>query len=161
ARAHTGAGEAVVDRSGDVGIDRHLNGKGRRVRPWHAERRQQVPLILDRMPRPEAARPGDALGVHPASASHGVADARRRAAEPYKQRAARSAVKIDREIVAGALEAAREIEVGRELQEGGLLRRDDDVRDVRITLDYGRRRWLDDVSDTRVRKAEAQRANGR
>ena len=65
----------------------------------NAERVQQIPLIGDGMPRADAARTRDARRVHPAAAGHVVADARRRARQPGDERAARSAVEVDDEVV--------------------------------------------------------------
>ena len=66
----------------------------------NAERQQHVPLAHHRVARPQRARPGHARRVHPASSGDLVADPHRRTARPREQRAARAAVKIDRQVVA-------------------------------------------------------------
>ena len=86
-------------------------GKCRSIRRRDAERRQQIPLVLDRMPRPELPRARDARRVHPAAAGDLVAEALRRAAQPGEQRRARPAVKIDREVVAPRAKRRAEREV--------------------------------------------------
>jgi hypothetical protein len=70
-------------------------------------------------------------------------------------------MEVDREIVAPALESARQLEVAHELNERRFSRRDDDFADVRITRNDRRGRRLDDVADVGVRKSLPKRADGR
>src|SRR5207248_9019931 len=147
--------------SGNRTVDHHLDTEGRRIGAGNAERRQQVPLIFNRMTRPERARPGDAARVHPAPAGDLVSDSDRRAAQPRQQRAPRAAVKVDGQVVARALEAPGKLQVCGELDEGVPFRRDDDLVDARVALDDRRRRRLDEVGDVSLRKPVTQGANRR
>ncbi len=68
------------------------------IRRRHSQRLEEIPLVLDRMPRSERPRPIDGLRVHPAPAGDGIADALGRAGQPRQPRPAWTAVKIDDDV---------------------------------------------------------------
>ena len=107
------------------------------------------------------SRPRHARRVHPASSGHFVADPPRRAAEPRQQRAARPAVKVDREIVALAAQPSDEREIG--AQAAGRVRaaRHDHFVEVGIVAHDRRGFFFDDVGDAGVGVVAADGSNGR
>ena len=143
-------------------IDRHLDRSARRVRRRDVERREQIPLVLDRMARPQLARPRDAPRVHPAPAGDLVADAHRRAAQPRQQRRARPAVEIDGEIERARAAAGGRAPRSREQPaHARAARRDDHLVEMRIAGDDRRGRRFDEVGEVGVGKPPAQGADGR
>ena len=158
---HARSREARVDRRCGPRVHRHLDRTGGAIRTRNVERRQKIPLVLDRMPRPQPPRPLDLVCVHPAPSDDLIADSSRCAAEPCQQRRARPAVKIDGQVVAALAEAAAEREVLEDAFEAASPRRDDDFVEVRSMADYRSGRRLDDVGKMRVREAPPERVNGR
>src|SRR6185436_11643507 len=82
----------------------HLDGIQRAFGRIDAKRREQVPLVLDRVAWPQLARPRDGVRVHPASSRNGVADTQRRTRQPRQPRASRPAVEVDHQIESPAPE---------------------------------------------------------
>ena len=109
-----GAREAFVDAPRGGGVERHVDRVTRRIRAVAGpavDRRQQVPLVLDRMPRPQVARPVDGFRVVPAAALDVVADALAGAGGPRQPRAARAAVQVDDDVESRRAEPAGEPDV--------------------------------------------------
>ena len=96
---HARGAKARVHTRGRVWSGMHLRRVDRRVRWTDAERRQQVPLVLHRMPRWHKRRvPWHPGGVRPASARDVVADARRRPGCANQPRTAGAAMEVDRHV---------------------------------------------------------------
>ena len=98
----SGPSPAAASRASTLAPGRRILGHLERVidRRWRrdAQRRQQVPLVLDRVARPQFPSALDGLRVHPAAAGDPVAESLARPGEPREPRAARPAVKIDDQV---------------------------------------------------------------
>ena len=73
-RGHAGGGQHRSTRRRALGRLRHLGRVVGGVERRDAERREQIRLVRDRVPRPQLARAIHAVGVHPAAAGNRVAD---------------------------------------------------------------------------------------
>ena len=133
------------------------------LRVWRrdAERQQHVPLADDGVPRSERPRSRHADRVHPASPGDFVSDSRPGAAEPRQQRASRSAVKVDREIVSFAPQPSDERDVGAQPSRRVRTAGDDHVVEMRIVPHDRRGFFFDDVGDAGVRVVAADGSDGR
>ena len=153
--------QPVADRGRYNRISGHLHDVDRSLGRRDVERRQQIPLVLDRVPPAQLARPRDAPRVHPAAAGDLVADPDRRAAQPRQQRRPRSAVEVDGDVVVRGLEPASQRDVGHHAAQSSRARSDDDVVEMRVVKDDRRGRRFDDVGEVGVGKPPAQRVDRR
>ena len=158
-RLHAGVPQSFVNRRNHRRVNRHLDRHGGSIRRRDAERRQQVPLVLHRVARPETPRARDRVRVHPAPSDHGVAEAHARAAQPCQHRRARSAVKINHEVVTARAQPPRECGIVAHAAPAFRPRRDDHLVQMRIVQDDRRGRRLDDVSEVRVGEPPPQSVN--
>ena len=144
---------------GRRGVQRRSRRERARVGRGNVERLEQIPLVLDRVPRPQLARPRDAHRVHPA-----------RAATSYPRRPGAPLSHVNHDArgppwksIARSNAGARKRQPARD-RRAGLA-----IRAPRSTItssrcgfgdDRGRER-LDEVGEPRGGKAFAQRTNGR
>ena len=137
-------------------------GNARAVGRRDAERREQIPLVLDRVPRPQRARPRDPPRVHPAAAGDRrsrCARARRSATSAATRAGRRESRSPGRSARARSRRpSARSPSRPRS---AARARRDDDLVQMRVADDDRRRRRLDEVGEVRVGKPLPQRADGR
>src|SRR5437867_2838893 len=113
------------------------------------------------MPRAQLTRAGDPACVHPAAARHVVSDANLGAAQPRQQRAARSAVKIDRDVVPLRAKTPADAQIVPELRRPSSFPDDDHLVDMWIVRDDRGGGRLDDIRDVRVGESLPDRAHGR
>jgi hypothetical protein len=165
--AHMNDDQAIVRRDASFakplfhgacggGIQRHFDGEAGPIRRSDAERFEEVPLVLDRVPRSKLARPRHTPRVHPGAAGNLVADPFSCAAQPCEQRRPRAAVEIEREIEPLLSQLPAECEIGEPSTSG----RDEDLVQQRAVQNDRRGGRLDDVREMRVGKTLAKRTNG-
>lgn len=156
--------ETTLDVSLGLDIRRHLHGIPFGVRPAGGppvNRFQQVPLVHDRVPPPQFARPRHGARIHPRPAGNLVADSLGGSREPGQPRTARPAVQIDHQIVMIPPQASRQPEIVRDPRETGRARRDDHFVQVRIPSDDGQCRRFHQICEVRPRKPALQRPKHR
>jgi tetratricopeptide (TPR) repeat protein len=157
---HSSIGEPLVHGDGGGSIFRHLGCIEFRIRRSNAERQQNIPLAHHRMARPQRAGSRNTYGVHPAAGDDVVADARRCAARPGEERAARASMKINREIVMPAPQSSNQRKIGAKSSRCVRAADDDHFVKVRVRADYGCGFFLDDIRDARVGIMSAESADG-
>jgi hypothetical protein len=155
ARRDARAAETRLDGFCRARFDGHFDRRLRPIRSRDADRVEQVPLVLDRVARAESARPRHTPRIHPGAPGDLVPDPLRRTAQPREQRSPWAAMKIDREIVMLAPQAARQPEIG----EQAVARRNEHAVQVRIAEDDGGRSGFDDIREMRIWQMLPERAN--
>ena len=154
-RRNPGRVEPCRDSRVGGGIARHLHAVARRVRSPRGpavNRLEQVPLVHDRVARPQPPRAGHCFRVHPRPPRDRVADSFPRARCERQPRAARTAVQIDDEVVPRAPQPPCEPQVGCDPRHPARPRRDDHLIEVRVACDDRRRRRLHQIREMRIRK---------
>jgi hypothetical protein len=154
--------ETRGDGAGRRQILRDLDWVARATGRRHAERRQQIPLVFDGVPRRhERARPRHARRVHPPAAGHVVADALPRPARERQPRAARAAVKVDDEIEALGPQRARQREIVRKPPQSAPAFRHEHAIEMWIVNDDGSSLRFDEIREVRLRKTPPNGGHGR
>ena len=156
--------EAPLDPRHGARIRRHLHAVARRVRSARGpafNRLEQVPLIDDRVPRPERPRTSHRFRVHPRAPGDRVPDSCPCPGRERQPRAPRPSVQIDDEIVARSPQLPREPHIGADSGQAARPGRDDHLIEVRVPTDNGRRRRLDEIREMRVWKRPLQRPRNR
>ena len=147
-----------------VGRGRHVDPVGRAIR-WAIEGRvhglEQVPLILDRMPRLVPPRAVHHVGVHPGSSGNIVAHPARRPAGPGQPGAARSAVEVDDQVEAPAAQGAGQLQVVAQAAPAAAAGNRDHVGQMRVGGHHRRGLRLDQVGQAGVGIALAHRPDDR
>jgi hypothetical protein len=147
-----------------VGDERHFHRVVLRVaaaaRPA-GDRLQQVPLVGDRVPRPQLRRAVRHARVHPPPPRDVVADPFPRAAGPRQPGRARAAVQVEREIETRPPQPPRQRDVRDDPFHPARPRHHDHLVEMRIVPDDRRRIRLDQVGEPRLRVRPAQPAQQR
>jgi hypothetical protein len=161
AGADSGGGETLVHHPRRPRIDRHLNRVARRCRRRDIQRREQIPLVPDRMPATKLPRTIDDVGVDPAPRDDAVADAPAGAAQERERRGPRPTMEVDRQIVVLPPQFPAERDVGEDAADAAAPRHDDHFVEVRVGRDNRRCRRLDQVGEVRIGEPAAQGGDGR
>ena len=151
-----------LGRGHRVGAGDHFHGVAVGVGGADVERAEQIPLVEDRVPRRLQVRmPRHPRRVRPAPTGNVVADAHRRTARPHQERAARPAVEVDGDIVAGGAQPAGQRQVTAQAGEAARAVGLDDGAEVRIVANHRGCRGFDDVVEDGRWIASPQGADGR
>ena len=138
-RRRRGGASTAAAAAGDSSIPTRWRIAVRRRGQRPAEVGEQIPLVLDRMPRPQVGRARHDLGVHPRPPLDLVADAARRAGGPGQQRGARAAMEVDDEVEAGPAQLAGQGDVVGDAPPAADVRDDRDDVEAGMALDDRRR----------------------
>ena len=126
------------------------------------ERRQQIPLVFDRMPRRhQRARPRQPRRVGPRAPRQVVADALGGAGGTGEPRAARPAVEIDDEIEPLRAKAPCQAEVVSQSAQPARAVGDDDLGEVRVVANDRLGRAFDEIGDRGVGEVTPEGGHGR
>lgn len=158
---HARGAQAGVHLVCGVGADAHRDRIGVAARRLDAERRQQVPLVLHRVPRPEDPWPTDLRGVHPATAHDVVADPGCGATQPGEERGARATMKINGQIESCAAQPADEGTLVAQSREApGSRWCNDDFVQVWVAFEDRGGGRFDQVAERGLREPRTERPEG-
>ncbi len=163
-RRNAGALEPPADLSICFRVEPHFHciAFRRRSAAWPAiNRREQIPLVDDRVSPAQRAGSRDRTRIHPAPSWDFVTDSRRCSREPREPGAAWSAVQIDDDVVSVAAKPSRQAEIVGNSAQARSPRCDDDVVEMRVLPNDRKRLRFDQVRQVRVRKRAFQRPNQR
>ena len=137
------------------GSSGHLQWIARGIGRSDAERRQQIPLVGDRVTRRFVSGPLHDVGVHPRAPLDVVADACRRAARPCEPCGAGTAVQIDCDVEPLAAQPPRDRHIVAQAREAACLRDHQQRADVWIVANDGGGARFNQVCQLRVRDTGA------